>query len=280
MLKMLFPNGLKKVLTLSYDDGCYDDIRLMELMEKYGIKGTFNVSSRLYRPEGTAPEGGWPRLTMSEALESYTKHGVEIAVHGLCHRDFTALDNAELNYEISCDRANLEMQYGCVVRGAAYPYGSYNDAAVEALKRNNIKYCRTVNCREDFAMPEDWLRLKATCHHNHPDLMGLAKRFIEESPRGCTMFYLWGHTAEFRRDKSWGIIEEFFEYMSGREDLWYASNIDICEYDLAYKSLEYSTDPDSRMVYNPTAKEIWLAEVVSAGKERVFSVKPGQTLKY
>lgn len=153
MLKMLFPNGLKKAFTTSYDDGLYDDLRLMELMKKHGIKGTFNVSSALYRPEGSEVEGSWPRFTLSEAVENYKKYGVEVAVHGLCHRDFTQLNQAELNYEIAADRANLEMQYGCVVRGAAYPYGSFNDAAVEVLRANGIKYCRTVGTVRTLQCP-------------------------------------------------------------------------------------------------------------------------------
>lgn len=280
MLKMLFPNGLKKAFTTSYDDGLFDDLRLMELMNKHGIKGTFNVSSALYRPEGTQVEGTWPRFTLSEAIEGYKKYGVEIAVHGLCHRDFTKLNQAELNYEIAADRANLEKQYSCIVRGAAYPYGSYNDAAVEALRANGIKYCRTVCTREDFAMPEDWLRLFATAHHNNPKLMELGKRFVEEPAKDCRMFYLWGHTAEFRCANNWEVMENFLEYIGGRDDIWYASNIEICEYHMAYKALEYSTSPDSRMVYNPTAKEIWLCEGGWGPDGKAFSVKPGETVKY
>lgn len=280
MLKMRFPGGLRKAFTLSYDDANYDDMRLMELMDEYGVKGTFNVSSGIYRDEGTEPDGGWPRLTRSEAEKSYITHGVEIAVHGLEHRNFTQLTEAELNYEIAADRANLELQYGRVVRGAAYPYGSYNDASVEALKRNGIKYCRTVETREDFAMPEDWLRLKATCHHNHGGIMELAKKFLAEDSDEPRMFYLWGHTAEFRRDGNWDVVEGILKFMSSHSDkIWFATNIDICEYHLAYKALEYSTSPQSRMVYNPTAKEIWLCERSRSG-EKLFSVKPGETVKF
>ncbi len=282
MLSMRFPNGLKKALTLSYDDANYDDMRLMELMDKYGIKGTFNVSSGIYREEGTQPDGGWPRLTLSEAKKSYREHGVEIAVHGLEHRSFTSLTEAELNYEIAADKANLEMQYGMVVRGAAYPYGHYNDESVNALARNGIKYCRTVNTREDFAMPEDWLRLRATAHHNHPGLMELARNFASGSgvpENEPALFYLWGHTAEFRRDGNWDVIEGFLKFMSEQGDIWFATNIEICEYHLAYKALEYSTSPSSRMVYNPTAKDIWLCEKSWQG-EKLHVVKSGETLKY
>ena len=43
----LFPGGRKKAFTLSSDDGITQDIRLTELMRKYGIKGTFHLNSGL-----------------------------------------------------------------------------------------------------------------------------------------------------------------------------------------------------------------------------------------
>lgn len=281
MIKMRFPGGVKKALTLSYDDGCYDDIRLMELMDRYGIKGTFNISSGLYRPEGTQPEGPWPRLTRNEALKHYKEHGVEVAVHGYVHRDFTRLTDAELCYEISADRAALEKDYGVVVRGAAYPYGSYNDRAVEALRANGIKYCRTVGTREDFMLPQDWLRLHATAHHANPRLLELTREFLELETDEPRLFYLWGHTPEFRRDVNWQVIEDFMRLVSEHKDeLWLATNIDICEYHMAFMALERSVSPDSRLIYNPTAKEVWMASGGWVTEGEPFSVKPGCTIKY
>lgn len=40
MLNMRFPGGVKKALTLSYDDANYDDMKLMDMMDEYGVKGT------------------------------------------------------------------------------------------------------------------------------------------------------------------------------------------------------------------------------------------------
>ena len=39
-----FPGGKPKCITLSYDDGVEQDIRLIALMEQYGFKGTFNLN--------------------------------------------------------------------------------------------------------------------------------------------------------------------------------------------------------------------------------------------
>lgn len=255
MLKVLFPNGLKKAFTLSYDDGCYDDIRLMGLMSSFGIKGTFNIGTGLFRPEGTEPQGPWPRLTLSEA-EQYVREGVEVAVHGVTHRDFTKITEPELIYEIMSDKKNIETMFKTVIRGAAYPYGSFNDLSVEALRKCGIKYCRTVWSDYSMNMPADWLRLRPTAHHCDPKINELVDKFLTEEPRDLKMLYIWGHTPEFRRDNNWDLIEKILEKAANRPEIWYATNIEICEYDLASRALEYSAD--GRYVYNPTAKEIWL----------------------
>ena len=43
-----FKGGKRKALTLSYDDGVVQDIRLTEILKKHGIKCTFNISSGLF----------------------------------------------------------------------------------------------------------------------------------------------------------------------------------------------------------------------------------------
>ncbi len=38
-------NGKKKAITFSFDDGVLQDIRTIEILDKYGLKGTFNLNS-------------------------------------------------------------------------------------------------------------------------------------------------------------------------------------------------------------------------------------------
>ena len=255
MLKILFPNGLKKAFTLSYDDGCYDDIKLIDLMSSLSVKGTFNVNSGITRPEGQEPLGHWERMTRSE-WENYLRPGIEVAVHGITHRDFTKISEPELIYEIMSDKKNLEEAFGGVVRGAAYPYGSFDDVSVAALKTCGIKYCRTVWSDYSMNMPTDWLRLRPTAHHADPKLPELVETFLNDAPSDRKMLYIWGHTPEFKRDKNFGMMEEMLKKIAGRGDIWYATNIEICEYDLASRQLEYSAD--GKAVHNPTAWDIWL----------------------
>ena len=38
-----FPGGKTKSVTYSYDDGCRQDIKVAEILKRYGIRGTFNI---------------------------------------------------------------------------------------------------------------------------------------------------------------------------------------------------------------------------------------------
>lgn len=255
---MRFPEGKQKALTLSYDDGTDQDERLIDLMKQYGLKGTFNISSGCYVKEGTVfKEGQYHRrLTRQQAIDLYKDSGMEIAVHGLTHPYLDHLPVGMCTKEVLEDRINLEEQYGQIVRGMAYPFGTYNDSVVENLKSCGIVYSRTIETTGKFRLPTDWLRLKATCHHADPNLMKLAHDFVENDKRKYpALFYVWGHTFEFERDDNWEIIEEFVEYIGNREEIWYATNIEIYDYVKAYEQLSFSAN--GQQVYNPTAYTLY-----------------------
>lgn len=271
---MRFPEGRTRALTLSYDDGLEQDIRLIEIMRKNGLKGTFNINSGLYAPEGTVYKKGvrYRRMTKKQCQELYKDSGMEVAVHGHTHPYLEQLPVNICTQEVLKDRETLEADFDCIVRGMSYPFGTYNDQVVETLKRCGIVYSRTVAKTESFAIPTDWLRMPATCHHNHPRLMELAKSFVEESyDRAPALFYVWGHSYEFDVDDNWNVIEEFAEYIGNRAEIWYATNIEVYDYIAAYKQLQFSTD--GKKVYNPTAITLYFE---SAGVK--YRVAPGEIL--
>ena len=166
--------------------------------------------------------------------------------------------------EVMQDRKNIEKMFGGVVRGMAYPYGTYNDEVVEALKSIGIAYSRTVISTHDFRIPTEWLKLTATCHHKDPALLELTNRFLNTDPddgrnsRQPLLFYLWGHSYEFDNDNNWNVIEEFARKIGNREDVWYATNIEIYDYIEAYKNLKISLEGES--VYNPSGQTVWFVK--------------------
>ena len=149
---MRFPEGKAKALTLSYDDGVEQDIRLIEIMKQNGLKGTFNLNSGCYVPEGTVyPEGTiHRRMSKNQCIKVYKDSGMEVAVHGLTHPRLQRLPKHMCLYDVLQDRVNHEADYDVMVRGMAYPMGTYNDDVVEILKQCGIVYARTVASTERF----------------------------------------------------------------------------------------------------------------------------------
>ena len=275
---MRFPGGLAKALTLSYDDAVVQDSRLIDIMKAYGLKGTFNISTDQYIPKGFEypPEKTWgQRMTKEEATALYSQEGIEPALHAHTHAYLQTLPAPQIAYEIIKNREILEEQFDRIVRGMAYPYGTYSDEVVRVLRECGILYARTTRATRDFSMPTAWLTLHPPCHHNDPTLPELTKTFLEttiHSDQHPWMFYLWGHAYEFARDDNWHVIEDFAKQISGKEDIWYATNMEIWEYTNNFKKLVFSLD--ERYVYNPTAQTMYFKLY-----RNLYTVAPGETIR-
>lgn len=276
---MRFKDGKQKALTLSYDDGVYQDKRFIEIIDKYSLKATFNINAGILEDEeNPEKKGKGPirhRLGKTEVYNLYSGTHHEVAIHGLTHQFMNEIPTSQAVIEIINDRLALENLFGKRIVGGAYPFGtpSMTDDVVEILRLCGIKYCRATGATHSFAIPEDWLRLKPTCHHNDPCLMQLADEFLNNGyfakPK---LFYLWGHTYEFDSNNNWNVIEEFAEKVSGKDDVWYATNIEIYEYVEAYKRLEYFAD--GKTVYNPTLIDVWMYD-----NGETYKIPSGETVK-
>ena len=278
-LNMRFPGGKPKALTFSYDDGVYQDLRLISIFNQHGLKGTFNVNSGSFGQDPGDRKSG--RMTKEDVLSAYKNSGHEVAVHAFTHPHLEQLPSDQAVKEILTDRKNLEEMFETIVRGGAYPFGSSSNEVVEILRSCGIKYFRTTVSTGRFDIPLDWLRMPATCHHKDHRLMELAQRFVNDSPdkqagwrREPWLFYVWGHSYEFDQnteDNNWGIIERFAEFVGGKEDIWYATNMEIYDYVTAFRGLEISLN--EQIVHNPAAITVFFEY-----EERKFAIKPGETI--
>ena len=246
-----YPNGKSKALTFSYDDGMKHDRRLVELFNRYGLKGTFHLNGGLF-PEETGNE---ERLSKYEVASLYEGH--EVAAHTYTHPFISQCPIEKVAEEIIEDRKALEELVAYPVQGFSYPYGSYNDQIKSLLPALGIEYARVVGDSRHFNLPNDWYEWQATCHHN-VDLMPLGKKFIEQRDNGyLSLMYVWGHSFEFEGDQNWELIEEFCEFISEyRDDIWFATNIEMKRYLEDAKRLVYSAD--GSRVYNPNGRTIWV----------------------
>ena len=269
-----FPEGKTKAFTMSYDDGVVQDKRLIALMKAHGVKGTFNLNSGAF---GQVDQYSHLRvlhekLPVEEIVSTY--EGMEIATHAVTHPDLTAIPTNTVLYEILADRQALEKLTGGLVRGHAYPFGTYDERVIEALREADVLYARTVKSTHKFNIPEEFLAWHPTCHHEDEKLMELADEFLAMNKTGrpgIKVFYVWGHAYEFDNNDNWEIVETLLDKISGQDDIWYATNIEIAEYLEAAAQLQYSAD--GNLVRNPTNRTIWLNVL-----DREYVIHSGETV--
>ena len=268
-----FPGGKHKVLTMSYDDGQIHDRRLVSIFNKYGIKGTFHLNSGFMnaREDGKNDDR---RIKADEVRTLYAGH--EVSCHTVFHPTISRCPITQVVRQVIEDREALEKMCGYPVRGMSYPNGSYSQEIIDALPACGIEYSRVVGDTHDFAFPGNYLAWKATCHHSK-NLMENAKRFTELNKRQYLyMMYVWGHSYEFDRNdefNSWEHIENFCRYIGGRDDIWYATNIEIVDYMNAAHNLKFTAAGD--MVYNPSAIPVW---ITVDGEDNKIKLEPGKTV--
>ena len=183
---------------MSYDDGRLEDRRLVELFNRYGIRGTFNLNGGLPRPE---------RIPESEWVELYKGH--EVACHTYHHPTISRSPLDQTARQVLADRMQLEGVMGYPVRGLAYPNGSWTPEIAALLPALGIRYAR-----------------------------------------------VGGHSFEFRTEEDWALMEQFCQLAGGREDTWYATNIEIVDYMADAARLQYTAAGDK--VCNPNAQSIWV----------------------
>ena len=274
-----FPGGKPKAVTFSYDDGVREDIQLVEIINRHGIKCTFNLNNDIMRGENN--------FTDEEIKKYFLSNGHEVAVHGSMHRALGNVSAIDGIRDVLEWRLELEKKTGKIIKGMAYPDTGItvfvNNASYENIKSYlkdlGIVYSRTLGGdNNSFQLPQDWYAWMPTAHHNNPQIMEYIDEFVNMdlstktycARRQPRLFYMWGHSYEFRNADNWEHLEEICAKLGGKDDTWYATNMEIHDYVEAYNSLVYSAD--GRKVYNPTLVRIWV-DVDGV----LYDIAPGET---
>lgn len=225
---MNWRENYRKAVTFSYDDGVTQDVRFVDMLNRYHLKGTFNLNSGIgYEEQIWTCKGVEIHRCRREMLKDlYSGH--EVAVHTLHHPNLYEMnDREQMAYEILEDRKNLEQIFGMPVVGMAYPFGGYQEDVLTLLRENHFQYARTTRSSYSFEEQRELLKYAPTCHHNDARLMELARRLAESEPEHPQIFCVWGHSYEFDVDGTWERMEEFCRFISGREDIFYGTNQEV-----------------------------------------------------
>lgn len=251
-MRLYFPGFRTKCVTFSYDDGCIHDRRLIGLFRQYGLKATFNLVSSWLGDTGRIEHGGFDvcfdKVRPEEVSTLY--QGFEVAAHGKTHARLTELTPQEVRDEILSDINTLESLGTNKITGLAYAVGKFNGDVVKVLDSIGIQYARTIIDTHGFALPQHFLTWHPTCHDNDPAVLDLADAFLTQAG-DLQLFYIWGHSFELDKPDTdrWANMEQICKRIAGRDDTWYATNGEICEYVKAARQVRGAENPTPIDIY-------------------------------
>lgn len=115
-------------VVLTFDDGYVDNyLYAFPLLRQYGFRGTFFVVTR-FLDEGRPGYLSWEQAGLMQAA------GMDIEAHGVSHESLRRQSHEYLEREILGSRQAIEAHLQKPVRFFAYPFGHYDQQAIEVLR--------------------------------------------------------------------------------------------------------------------------------------------------
>lgn len=268
MIRKLYPQGRKKAFNISYDDGVLQDIRFVELLNRYGIKGTFNLNSALMKLEFTwTHESGLEIQRLSEQVASGLYTGHEVASHTLDHPYMHDLSEAEILRQMTDDRKNLEALFGRGVFGFAVPFTYYSDLIASCARKAGFEYARISEEGNTFAPPPDYYHWRAGKFHWSEDLEEFVDSFLATG-RELAVCQIVGHSYDLDTLDMWDRMERILRKVSRAEDVLPMTHLEIVRYLKAMSHAEIT----ETYIKNNSQASLWF--FVNGETVRLY---PGET---
>ncbi len=226
-------NGKLKAITFSFDDGVSQDVRAIEILDKYGLKATFNLNSSLFGLDAKLDRNNHivdhNKIPISKVREVYKNH--EVASHTLVHPLLTKQNDESVIYQVSEDVKTLSKIFDREIVGFAYPGGGVNfdDRVAKLIKENtSLKYARTTVSSYNYDIQDDLFTFKPTVYFIEDNLFDICRDFINLKTDKPQLLYIWGHTYEMDAEYiSWEKFEELCKMISNKEDIFYGTNAEV-----------------------------------------------------
>ena len=267
MIRKLFPGGNAKAFNVSFDDGVYQDIRFVELLNRYGLKGTFNINSGLMKQgfEWTHECG----LTVKRLPEDVVKvlyRGHEVASHTFSHPYMDHYSKTDILRELASDRFFLEQIFDREVTGYATPFYYYSDLVASCVKECGFSYARTSEESNDYSFPEDFYRWRGSKFHWDEDLEGYVEEFLKTDEE-LALCQIVGHSYDLDVLDMWDRMESVLHRVAGDENAVAMTNLELARYTAGMK-LAQITD---RKVRNESNMTLWFRV-----DGKVICLQPGE----
>lgn len=116
----------KKTISITFDDGFHDNLKVAELLEK------INCPYTIYITTGFIGKNNYLSKKELNIISNFPN--CTIGFHGQTHKPFNNLSNIELRKEIIEGRIILEDIIEKKIIHASYPHGIYNNNIIELFK--------------------------------------------------------------------------------------------------------------------------------------------------
>jgi hypothetical protein len=252
-VKKLYPGGKEKAFNITYDDGVEQDVPFITMLNRYGIKGTFNLNSELMRTEFSwrHPSGAdIKRLGVDAVRHLYDGH--EVASHSLTHPYMRELTDEELRRQMGEDKRNLEQLFCREVAGFALPFRYYDQRIADCAKACGFEYSRMSEFSLTYAPCTDWYYWKTGVYHIMPELKSFVQGFLE-TDRELAVCQIVGHSYDLDTENLWQTMEDICDAVSRRDEIWKCTNLELVRYLRAMEQVEISEDS----IHNHSNIPLW-----------------------
>ena len=252
-VKKLYPGGKARAMSFSYDDGVLQDVRFVDLLNRYGLKGTFNLNSGLMDPPFSWTHSCGrtiTRLTPREAAGLYDGH--EIASHTLTHPYMHNLSWEQVMDQLSRDKANLERMFQRQVSGFAVPFTYYSERIAQCARECGFEYARISEESGGCAPGGDWYHWKGTIFHWSENLEAHVEHFLQTNQE-LALCQIVGHSYDLDVFQMWERMEAICQSVSKQNDVWPATTFEIVRYLKAMEKAAITQDA----ILNNSSTELW-----------------------
>lgn len=225
-----------KYFTISFDDGITQDYKIMEICRKYGFSAcTFNLNTGLCGEHWdwvadmiNVPGVTHNRLTREEIRDGAYK-GFDLAVHGVDHPSMKNYDDDPLGIfnEVQLDAFHIYRWTGVMPVGMAWPGGDteYTEETMKQVcKYTSIRFARGTTSTHTFAMPSYFMKWQPSCSILDPDVLEMARKFLDAPCDENMIFYVWGHGYELDAFNKYETLESLIKMMAEDENVVCISN--------------------------------------------------------